>query len=79
MTMAGNKRIVGPRSTGKGWQNVDPGGKTTYHRTQENAEKRAGQDLKKTGGGERITQGRDEKIREKDTIAPAKDPRQTKG
>jgi hypothetical protein len=77
--MAGNKRIVGPRSTGKGWQNVDPGGKTTHHRTQENAEKRAGQDLKKTGGGERITQGRDGKIREKDTIPPAKDPRKTKG
>lgn len=79
MSMAGNKRIVGPRSTGKGWQNVDPGGKTTHHRTQENAEKRAGQDLKKTGGGERITQGRDGRIREKDTIAPAKDPRKTKG
>jgi hypothetical protein len=77
--MPGNKRIVGPSSTGKGWQNVDPGGKTTHHRTQENAEKQAGQDLKKSGGGERITQGRNGQIREKDTIAPAKDPRKTKG
>ncbi len=77
--MAGNKRIVGPRSTGKGWQNVDPNGKTTNHRTQANAEKQAGKDLKKSGGGERITQGRDGKIRAKDTIAPANDPRKTKG
>lgn len=77
--MSGNKRIVGPRSGGKGWQNVDPSGKTTYHRTQENAERRAGQDLRKSGGGERITQGRDGQIRDKDTIKPAKDPRKTKG
>ena len=77
--MAGNKRIVGPRSGTKGWQNVDPTGKTTHHRTQENAEKRAAEDLRKSGGGERITQGRDGQIREKDTIKPAKDPRKTKG
>lgn len=76
--MAG-KRIVGPRSPGKGWQSVDPAGKTTYHRTQENAEKRARADLRQSRGGERITQGRDGKIRDKDTIAPAKDPRKTKG
>lgn len=76
--MAGNKRIVGPSSTGKGWQSVDPGGKTTRHRTQGNAEKQAGKDLKGSGGGERITQGRDGKIRAKDTIAPAKDPREIK-
>lgn len=77
--MAGNKRIVGPSPTGKGWQNVDPNGATTHHRTQKNAEKRAGDDLRKSGGGERITQGRDGRIREKDTIAPARDPRSTKG
>lgn len=77
--MAGSKRIVGPKSGGTGWQNVDPKGKTTHHRTQENAEKRAGEDLRKSGGGERITQGRDGKIRDKDTIKPAKDPRKTKG
>jgi hypothetical protein len=77
--MAGHKRIVGPRTTGKGWQNLDPKGKTTYHRTQQNAEKRAGEDLKRSGGGERITQGRDGKIRNKDTIKPANDPRGTEG
>ena len=55
--MAGNKRIVGPSPTGKGWQNVDPNGATTHHRTQKNAEKRAGDDLRKSGGGERTTAG----------------------
>jgi len=77
--MAGNKRIVGPRSGGKGWQNVDLSGKTTKHRTQENANQRAADDLRKLGGGERITQGRDGQIRKKDTIKPARDPRKTKG
>jgi len=77
--MAGNKRIVGPKPGGKGWQNVDPGGSTTFHRTQENAIKRAGDDLRRSGGGERVVQGRDGQIRAKDTIPPAKDPRKTRG
>ena len=77
--MAGNKRIVGPRTGGSGWQNVDPAGGTTKHRTQENANREAGKQLRQTGGGERITQGRDGQIRQKDTIPPAKDPRRTKG
>lgn len=77
--MAGNKRMVGPRTVGTGWQSVNPNGATTDHRTQENAIRRAGEDLRKTGGGERIVQGRDGQIRAKDTIRPAKDPRRTKG
>lgn len=77
--MAGNKRIVGPKPDGKGWQNVDPGVSTTSHRTQENAIKQAGKDLRRTGGGERIVQGRDGQIRAKDTIPPARDPRKTRG
>lgn len=77
--MAGNKRIVGPKPGGKGWQNVDPGGSTTSHRTQENAIRQAGKDLRTSGGGERIVQGRDGQIRAKDTIPPAKDPRKTRG
>lgn len=77
--MAGNKRIVGPKPRGKGWQSVDPAGSTTFHRTQENAIERAGADLRKSGGGERIVQRRDGQIRAKDTIPPAKDPRKTQG
>ena len=77
--MAGNKRIVGPRRDEPGWQNVDPKGGTTHHRTQQNADREAGRQLGQTGGGERITQGRDGKIRQKDTIPPARDPRKTKG
>jgi hypothetical protein len=77
--VAGDTRIVGPKADGEGWQTVDPNGATTGHRTQENAIKRAGEDLRRSGGGERIVQGRDGKFREKDTIAPAKDPRATKG
>lgn len=68
--MAGNKRIVGPKSDGKGWQNVNPAGGTTSHRTQENAIKQAGKELRQSGGGERIVQGRDGEVREKDTIPP---------
>jgi hypothetical protein len=77
--MADNRRIVGPSSTGRGWQNVDPKGTTSQHRTQANAEKRAAADLRKAGGGERITRGRDGRIRDKDTIKLAPDPRATKG
>lgn len=77
--MAGNKRIVGPKPGGKGWQNVNPSGGTTVHRTQENAIKQAGKELRQTGGGERIVQARDGAIRAKDTIPPAKDPRKTRG
>jgi Uncharacterized protein conserved in bacteria (DUF2188) len=78
--MAGSKRIVGPRSNSKGWQNVNPDdGSKTYHRTQENAAREATHQLKGSGGGERIIQGRDGQIRAKDTIPPKKDPRSTKG
>ena len=77
--MAGNKRIIGPREDAKGWQNVNPNGGTTYHHTQENAIRQASNELRQTGGGERIVQGRNGQIREKDTIPPAKDPRRTKG
>ncbi len=76
--MAGNKRMVGPKAGGAGWQNVDPSGGTTFHRTQENAMKQAGKELRQTGGGERIVQGRDGEIRAKDTIPSAKDPRRTR-
>lgn len=77
--MAGNTRIVGPKLGGGGWQNVDPFGSTTYHRTQEAAANRASKDLRSSGGGELIVQGRDGRIRAKDTIPPATDPRRSRG
>jgi hypothetical protein len=77
--MGANKRIVGPKPGRKGWQNVNPNGSITFHRTQENAIKQAGKELRSSGGGERIVQGRDGQIRAKDTIPPAKDPRKTRG
>jgi len=57
---------------------VDLGGKPTIDRTQQNGPATC-QELAKSRGGERITQGRDGQTRDKDTIRPAKDPRKTKG
>jgi hypothetical protein len=74
-----NKRIVGPKAEGKGWQNVNPTGGATLHRTQDAAIRQAGKELRQTGGGERIVQGRSGQIRAKDTIPPAKDPRNIPG
>jgi hypothetical protein len=42
--------------------------------TQKAADKRAAEILHNAGGGERITHGRDGRIRSKDTIAPGHDP-----
>ena len=43
-------------------------------KSQAEAEAAARQMLRKSGGGELTTMGRDGKIRSKDTIAPARDP-----
>jgi hypothetical protein len=73
--MAQNTRIVGPRGDGQsGWQNKNPAGGVTYHRTQEEAHDAARQELLATGGGELIIQGENGRIRAKDTIGKA-DPR----
>lgn len=77
--MASNKRIVGPKSTGTGWQNVNPSGGTTSHRKQETAIKQARTELRRSGGGELIVEGRDGQIRDKYTVGRAKDPRSTSG
>ena len=45
-----------------------------HERLQSDADKRAAKILGNIGGGERITQGRDGKIRSKDTISPGNDP-----
>lgn len=47
---------------------------TSRHRTQREAQGAARANLRKQGGGELTTKGRDGKIRSKDTIPPGKDP-----
>lgn len=47
---------------------------SSKHDTQKAAEDAARGMLKKSGGGELTTKGRDGKIRSKDTIAPGNDP-----
>lgn len=51
---------------------------TSLHKTQKAAENTARIQIKKEGGGELITKGRDGKIRSKDTIAPGNDPKSIK-
>jgi hypothetical protein len=70
-----NRRIVSPNPSG-GWDVRAPNAKraSAHERTQADADNRAGQILRGIGGGERITQGRDGRIRSKDTIAPGNDP-----
>jgi hypothetical protein len=70
-----NTRIVSPNPDG-GWDVSAPNAKraSSHERTQGDADKRAAEILRNQGGGERITQGRDGKIRSKDTIAPGRDP-----
>lgn len=61
---------------GDKWAVKKPGAHraSSLHDTQREADRRAAEILSNQGGGERITHGRDGKIRSKDTIAPAKDP-----
>jgi hypothetical protein len=70
-----NTRIVSPNPDG-GWDVRKPGAKRASANVprQSDADKRAGEILRRSGGGERITQGRDGKIRSKDTIPPGRDP-----
>lgn len=46
----------------------------SVHDTQKEAQKAAKKKLRKSGGGELTTQGRDGKFRSKDTISPGNDP-----
>jgi hypothetical protein len=61
---------------GDKWAVKKPGAERASARldTQRQADQRAAEILRNIGGGERITQGMDGRIRSKDTIAPAKDP-----
>lgn len=69
------RRIVSPNPEG-GWdvRKPDADRASAHLDTQRDADRRAGEILRNVGGGERITQGRDGKIRSKDTIPPARDP-----
>ena len=70
-----NTRIVSPNPKG-GWDVNRTGAKrsSAHLPTQRDADRRAGEILRNSGGGERITQRKDGRIGSKDTIAPAKDP-----
>lgn len=59
-----------------GWDVKRPGASrvSAHESTQAEADKRAREIIRNAGGGERITHGRDGKIRSKDTIAPGNDP-----
>lgn len=72
----GKNRHVVPRPDGS-WANLLEGNEraTSLHNTQAEAQNEARQNLQNSPtGGELITHGRDNKIRQKNTIPPAKDP-----
>lgn len=71
----GRDRIVYRRDDGK-WANkrLDKDQPGSLHDTQAGAEDAARDMLRRSGGGELITKGRDGQIRSKDTISPGKDP-----
>jgi hypothetical protein len=73
--MSGNRRIVSPNPDG-GWDVNKPGASraSSHHERQADAQSAARRYLYNEGGGELITQGRDGRIRSKDTIAPGNDP-----
>lgn len=72
--MADNDRIV-YRKDGD-WYNKKTGADraSSVHSTQGEAAAAARQMLRNSGGGELTINGRDGKIRDKDTIAPGNDP-----
>ena len=73
-------RTVSKRTAGR-WENKrnDASRASSLHDTQRAAQDAARELLKKQGGGELTTKGVDGQIRDKDTVAPGNDPRQTKG
>lgn len=71
----GNDRMVYRRADGQ-WANKrnDSDRASTVHTTQAGAEETARRMLRRQGGGELTTKGRNGRIRSKDTIAPGHDP-----
>ena len=77
--MSKNDRIVSPNPSG-GWDVRGAGERSSAHApTQEGAIDRGRKIVNNLGGGELSIQGRDGKIRAKDTIAPGHDSRKSKG
>lgn len=78
--MVKSDRTVSQRDDGT-WANKKDGGQraTSLHGTQKQAADAARQNLKNQGGGELKIKNEEGKIRQKDTIAPAKDPYPPKG
>ena len=72
--MPRNERHIVPSETGKGFDSVNPRGGRSHHRTQAAAERAGKQDLRHTGGGEAVIHDRRGRIRDSDTVPPAKDP-----
>jgi hypothetical protein len=68
------RRDVVPSKGRKGWDVAANAKQVSHHRTQTNAERAAKRDLAHKGGGEVVIHGRDGRIRDKDTVKPAKDP-----
>jgi len=73
--MSKNQRHVVPNPEG-GWDVKKPNAQrsSAHLSTQAEADRRAAEILRNTGGGERVTHDRQGQIRGKDTIAPAHDP-----
>ncbi|MCB1058581.1 MAG: DUF2188 domain-containing protein [Acidobacteria bacterium] len=71
----GRDRVVCRRPDGT-WANKrnDASKASSLHRTQREAEDSARGMLRRQGGGELTTQGRDGRFRSKDTIPPGNDP-----
>jgi hypothetical protein len=78
--MASNRRTVSPNSDG-GWDVNKPGASraSSHHDTQADAQAAGRRYLRNEGGGELSTQGRDGRIRDKDTVPPGNDPYPPKG
>jgi len=78
--MPKNNRTVSQRPDGT-WANKKDGADraSSLHPTQHGAVNSARSQLQQTGGGELKIKGTDGLIRAKDTIAPARDPRKSKG
>ena len=66
---------------GDRWAVKKPGSPrvSSQHRTQEAAEKRAAQILRRAGGGERVVHGEDGRVRSKETVGRGNDPVASKG
>lgn len=72
--MSENRHVV-PNAEG-GWDVKAPGAKraSSHHDTLREAEQQAKKTVGNQGGGEVLIHGQDGRIRDKDTVAPAKDP-----